>query len=173
STRRAMRQAAPGPVMVVRPESHDCPRGSDPPLSHTRHSGNDKATIGGISARVEASGPSICSAGVAAHPGSLPTNRERTPTMGTIIAWIIVGGLAGWIASMIMGKNAQMGLIANIVSGVVGAFVVGWIVSFFTSGDGGAMPDAFSIWGVVASIVGACLVIFVVSAIKGRGRSKV
>src|SRR5699024_9124683 len=147
---------------------------ADPtPLSHTRHSGNDKATIGDISARVEASGPSICSAGVAAHPGSLPTYRERTPTMGTIIAWIIVGGLAGWIASMIMGKNAQMGLIANIVSGVVGAFVVGWIVSFFTSGDGGAMPDAFSIGGVVASIVGACLVTVVVSAITGRGRSKV
>src|SRR5699024_12700401 len=97
----------------------------------------------------------ICSSGVASHPASLPTNREMTPNMGTIIACIIVGGLAGWIASMIMGKNAQMGLIANFVSGVVGAFVVGWIVSFSTSGDGGAMPDAFSIWGVVASIVRA------------------
>src|SRR5699024_12311863 len=111
STRRAMRQAAPGPVMVVRPESHDCPRGSDPPLSHTRHSGNDKATIGGISARVEASGPSICSAGVAAHPGSLPTNRERTPTMGTIIALIIVSGLAARIAYIFMRQQLRMALI--------------------------------------------------------------
>ena len=93
--------------------------------------------------------------------------------MGTIIAWIIIGGLAGWIASMIMGKNAQMGLVANIASGVIGAFVVGWLASFFTSSEGGAMPEAFSIWGVVASILGACLVIWVVSAIKGRGRAKV
>lgn len=91
--------------------------------------------------------------------------------MWTIIAWIIIGGLAGWIASMIMGKNAQMGFFANVICGIVGAFVVGWIVSFFTGGS--AMPEAFSIWGVVAAIAGACLVIFVVSAIKNRGRAKV
>ena len=87
--------------------------------------------------------------------------------MGTIIAWIIVGGLAGWIASMIMGKNAQMGIVANVAAGVVGAFVVGYIVSFFTGG-GEAMPEAFSIWGVVASVAGACLVIWLVSLVKGR-----
>lgn len=91
--------------------------------------------------------------------------------MWTIIAWIIIGGLAGWIASMIMGKNAQMGLVANVIAGVVGAFIVGWIVSFFTGGS--AMPDAFSIPGVIAAIVGACLLIWVISAVKGRGRTKV
>lgn len=48
--------------------------------------------------------------------------------MGTIIAWIIIGGLAGWIASKIMKRDAQMGIGANIVAGVVGAFIVGWIV---------------------------------------------
>ncbi|GAA1743867.1 Uncharacterized membrane protein YeaQ/YmgE, transglycosylase-associated protein family [Dietzia kunjamensis subsp. schimae] len=89
----------------------------------------------------------------------------------SIISWIIVGGLAGWIASMIMGKNAQMGLVANVLAGVVGAFVVGFLVSLFTSGGG--MPEAFSIWGFVAAIIGACLLIFVISAIKGRGRTKV
>ncbi|MGX1597577.1 GlsB/YeaQ/YmgE family stress response membrane protein [Dietzia maris] len=89
----------------------------------------------------------------------------------SIISWIIVGGLAGWIASMIMGKNAQMGLVANVLAGVVGAFVVGLLVSLFTSGGG--MPEAFSIWGFVAAIIGACLLIFVISAIKGRGRTKV
>lgn len=47
--------------------------------------------------------------------------------MGTIIAWIIIGGLAGWIASKIMKRDAQMGIGANIVAGVVGAFIVGWI----------------------------------------------
>ncbi len=92
--------------------------------------------------------------------------------MLNIIAWIIIGGLAGWIASIIMRKNKQMGALANILSGVVGAFVVGWIVSFVTDGgEGGAMPEAFSIWGIIAAIVGACLVIWLVSLLIG-GRSK-
>jgi uncharacterized membrane protein YeaQ/YmgE (transglycosylase-associated protein family) len=93
--------------------------------------------------------------------------------MGTIIAWIIIGGLAGWIASKIMKRDAEMGIVANILAGVIGAFVVGWIVSFFTNSEGGAMPDAFSIPGVLAAIVGACLLIWIVSAIRGRGRTKV
>ncbi|EFV92443.1 GlsB/YeaQ/YmgE family stress response membrane protein [Dietzia sp. E1] len=93
--------------------------------------------------------------------------------MGTIIAWIIIGGLAGWIASKIMKRDAEMGIVANILAGVIGAFVVGWLVSFFTNSEGGAMPEAFSIPGVLAAIVGACLLIWIVSAIRGRGRSRV
>ncbi|MEV8221285.1 GlsB/YeaQ/YmgE family stress response membrane protein [Dietzia maris] len=93
--------------------------------------------------------------------------------MGTIIAWIIIGGLAGWIASKIMKRDAEMGIVANILAGVIGAFVVGWIVSFFANSGGGAMPDAFSIPGVLAAIVGACLLIWIVSAIRGRGRTRV
>ena len=90
--------------------------------------------------------------------------------MGTIIAWIIIGGLCGWIGSKIMKTDAQMGIIADVVAGIVGAFVVGWIVSKFTSDSGSAMPAAFSIWGIVAGIVGACLVIFVVGLVTGRRR---
>ncbi|MFN3338261.1 MAG: GlsB/YeaQ/YmgE family stress response membrane protein [Dietzia sp.] len=93
--------------------------------------------------------------------------------MWSIISWIIIGGLAGWIASMIMGKNAQMGLVANILAGVIGAFVVGFLVSMFTNSEGGAMPEAFSIPGFIAAIVGACLVIWVVSLVRGRGRTRV
>ena len=90
----------------------------------------------------------------------------------SIISWIIVGGIAGWIASMIMKRNAQMGLVANVLAGVVGAFVVGLIVSLLTS-DGGGMPDAWSLWGFIAAIIGACLLIWIVSAVRGRGRSRV
>lgn len=90
----------------------------------------------------------------------------------SIISWIIVGGIAGWIASMIMKRNDQMGFVANVLAGVVGAFVVGLIVSLLTS-DGGGMPDAWSLWGFIAAIVGACLLIWIVSAVRGRGRSRV
>ncbi|MDN4507462.1 GlsB/YeaQ/YmgE family stress response membrane protein [Dietzia maris] len=72
---------------------------------------------------------------------------------------------------MIMGKNAQMGLVANVLAGVIGAFIVGLLVSLVTGGGG--MPEAFSIWGFVAAIIGAILVIFIVSAVKGRGRTRV
>ena len=89
----------------------------------------------------------------------------------SIISWIIVGGIAGWLASMIMGKNAQMGVVANVLAGVIGAFVVGLIVSLVS--EGGGMPEAFSIWGIIAAIIGACQLIFIVSAVRGRGRTKV
>ena len=87
----------------------------------------------------------------------------------SIISWIIVGGIAGWIASMIMKRNAQMGFMANVAAGIVGAFVVGLIVSLLTS-DGGGMPDAWSLWGFIAAIIGACLLIWIVTAVKGRSR---
>ena len=58
-----------------------------------------------------------------------------------------------------------------LLAGIVGAFVVGLIVSLVS--EGGGMPEAFSIWGFVAAIIGACLLIWVVSAVRGRGRTKV
>ena len=47
-----------------------------------------------------------------------------------IIAWLILGGLSGWIASMIMNKNASMGIMANIVTGIIGAFIGGIVFNF-------------------------------------------
>lgn len=45
-----------------------------------------------------------------------------------ILAWIVLGGLAGWVASIIMGKNSSMGLIANIAVGIIGSFIGGYIM---------------------------------------------
>jgi uncharacterized membrane protein YeaQ/YmgE (transglycosylase-associated protein family) len=47
------------------------------------------------------------------------------------ILWIIFGAIAGWIASIIMGRNAQMGALANIVVGIVGAIIGGWLMTAF------------------------------------------
>ncbi|CAB0623765.1 GlsB/YeaQ/YmgE family stress response membrane protein [Corynebacterium diphtheriae] len=48
-----------------------------------------------------------------------------------IIGWIIIGGLAGWIASKIKGTDAQQGLGLNIIVGIVGGFLGGWLLSLF------------------------------------------
>ena len=52
------------------------------------------------------------------------------PTLG-FLGWIIIGGLAGWIGSKIMGTDAQMGLLLNIVVGVIGGFLGGWLLTLF------------------------------------------
>ncbi len=51
-----------------------------------------------------------------------------------IILWIIFGGLVGWIASLIMKTNAQQGILLNIIVGIVGATLGGWIMNFFGKG---------------------------------------
>lgn len=79
-----------------------------------------------------------------------------------IIAWLVVGGLAGWIASIIMGKNASMGLIANIIVGIVGALVAGFVLRLF--GVDGVTGS--NIWSILVAIGGACLLLFIVRLVK-------
>lgn len=90
----------------------------------------------------------------------------------TIVLWIVIGALAGWIASMIMGKNAQMGAIANIASGILGALLVAFLVSLIP-GVGLSVGEGNWFVTLFAAIIGACVIIWIVSAIRGRGRSRV
>lgn len=78
------------------------------------------------------------------------------------IAWIIFGALAGWIASIIMGKNKKMGAIANIVVGIIGAFIGNWIMSFF----GVPMVTTFSLPSLLVAIGGAVVLLFVVGLLR-------
>lgn len=71
------------------------------------------------------------------------------------IVWIIFGGIAGWIASIIMKNNAQQGLIMNIVMGIIGAVVGGWVFNVF----GAQGVTGFNIYSFVVAIVGAVIVI--------------
>lgn len=73
------------------------------------------------------------------------------------IAWIIFGALAGWIASIVMGRNKQMGAIANIVVGIIGAFIGGWIVSFF----GAQGVTGFNFSSFLVALLGAVVLLFV------------
>lgn len=71
------------------------------------------------------------------------------------IGWIILGGLAGWIASIIMGKNAQMGLIANIVVGVIGALLGGFLFNLI----GGTDITGFNLWSLFVAVVGSVVLL--------------
>lgn len=79
-----------------------------------------------------------------------------------ILAWIIMGALAGWIASIVMGKNKRMGAIANIVVGIVGAFLGGAIMNQL----GYEGVTGFDLWSLFVAILGAIVLIFVVGLIR-------
>ena len=82
-----------------------------------------------------------------------------------IIIWIIVGALAGWVASMIMKTNEQMGALANIVAGIIGAFVGGWVIGLF----GINVPEGqLNIPSILTAILGAVIVIAIFKAVTGK-----
>ena len=86
-----------------------------------------------------------------------------------IIAWLIFGGLVGWIASMIMGTDAQQGILLNIIVGIVGAFVGGFVADLL--GFGGAEGwQLFDIGSWITAILGAVILLWLVRMFTGRGR---
>ena len=70
-----------------------------------------------------------------------------------IIGWIILGGLAGWVASIMMGTNAKQGLLGNIIVGVIGAMIGGFIVGMF----GGSGVTGFNWWSFGVALFGAII----------------
>jgi uncharacterized membrane protein YeaQ/YmgE (transglycosylase-associated protein family) len=79
-----------------------------------------------------------------------------------IIAWIIFGGLVGWIASKLMGTNAQMGVGMNIVVGVVGAVIGGLLFSIL----GGVGVTGFNLYSFVVALIGAMVLLSIVKAAR-------
>jgi uncharacterized membrane protein YeaQ/YmgE (transglycosylase-associated protein family) len=75
----------------------------------------------------------------------------------SIIAWIVLGGIAGWIASMIAGNNAQQGVIGNIIVGIVGAFIGGFLFKIF----GGQGVTGFNIWSLIVAVAGATVLLLI------------
>ena len=77
------------------------------------------------------------------------------------IGWLIIGALAGWIASMIMKTNAQQGLLIDIIVGIIGAFIGGYVVRFF-----GINPDTNLIISLVTAVVGAVILLAIIKAVR-------
>ncbi|MEK7582836.1 MAG: GlsB/YeaQ/YmgE family stress response membrane protein [Patescibacteria group bacterium] len=80
-----------------------------------------------------------------------------------ILLWIVFGALVGWIASKVMHTDAQQGLVMNVVVGIIGAFLGGWIFQSF--GSSGAVTG-FNLYSFIVALVGAIVLIWIVKMIR-------
>jgi uncharacterized membrane protein YeaQ/YmgE (transglycosylase-associated protein family) len=82
-----------------------------------------------------------------------------------IIAWLIFGALAGWVASMIAGTNERMGCLLNIIVGIAGAFIGGFLYSLIFQRP---FVAEFDITSFVVAVLGAVILLFVVTGFRRR-----
>lgn len=78
-----------------------------------------------------------------------------------IIIWLIMGGLVGWIASMIMGTHAQQGIILNVVVGIVGAMIGGFLIGPLVGA--GSINEGITIMSFIVSLIGAVILLAIVN----------
>ncbi len=81
------------------------------------------------------------------------------------IIWIVIGGLIGWAASIVMKTDAQQGVVLNVVVGIVGALVGGWLLSPLF-GTGTINQNDFSLTSLVVSLLGAIILLAVVNLLR-------
>lgn len=79
-----------------------------------------------------------------------------------ILLWIIFGGIVGWVASLIMGTDSQQGLILNVVVGIVGAVIGGWIMSAMGEGS----VNGFNLYSFLVALLGSVVLIFIVKMLR-------
>ena len=81
-----------------------------------------------------------------------------------IISRIIIGALAGWLASMITGNNDKMGAGKNILVGIAGAFIGGFVMNLI----GGTGITGFNVWSLVVAIIGSVILLLIINAFSNR-----
>ena len=91
--------------------------------------------------------------------------------MINFIVWLLLGALIGWLASMVMRTNAQQGGLLNIVVGIVGAMLGGFLVPLLGFGGSNINNNDFSVSGLLVAFVGAVILLAIVNlAQRGRVR---
>ena len=81
-----------------------------------------------------------------------------------IIIWLIVGGIVGWLASIIMKRDGSQGIVLNVVVGIVGALIAGWLF-------GGGINQAITLMTFLYSLIGAVILLLIVNLFT-RGRAR-
>ncbi len=84
-----------------------------------------------------------------------------------VIVWLVVGGLIGWVASRIMHTDAQQGIILNVVVGVIGAALAGWLLNPLV-GVSTINDNNLSIPSLLVSLVGAVALLAIAHLVRGR-----
>lgn len=83
------------------------------------------------------------------------------------IGWIVLGGLAGWVASMIAKTDGSMGIVANIIVGIIGAGIGGFLFNMF----GGSGVTGFNLYSFLVALLGAVVLLFIVRALTGKRKA--
>ena len=87
-----------------------------------------------------------------------------------LIIWLVVGGVVGWLASIIMKRDGQQGILMNIVVGIVGALLAGWLISPLVGV--GTINGGLSVGSFLVSLLGAVVLLAIVNLFtRGRARS--
>ena len=77
-----------------------------------------------------------------------------------LIIWLLVGGIAGWLASMLM-KGRGLGVVGNIIVGIIGAFLAGWLLPMM-----GVSLGAGIVGAIIHAFIGAVILLFIIGLIK-------
>jgi uncharacterized membrane protein YeaQ/YmgE (transglycosylase-associated protein family) len=88
----------------------------------------------------------------------------------TIIAWIVLGAIAGWIAGLLVRGDEGLGVVGHIILGIVGALVGGFLANALGFGTGREGGDIVNLQSIIVAIIGAVLVVWVVGLFTRRGR---
>lgn len=84
--------------------------------------------------------------------------------LGGFLGALVIGGLAGWVASMLMKTDGSMGILMNIVVGVIGAVIGNALLPLL----GVSGTTGFSVWSFVVALLGAVILLFIVKLFTGR-----
>jgi uncharacterized membrane protein YeaQ/YmgE (transglycosylase-associated protein family) len=99
----------------------------------------------------------------------MPSVLRKEMKMNFLI-WIVVGGIIGWLASLVMKTDAQQGMFLNVVVGIVGALLGGWLLAPLL-GTGTINQNDFSISSLFVSFLGALVLLMVVNLLR-RGQAR-
>lgn len=83
-------------------------------------------------------------------------------SMETLLIWLLIGGVAGWLAGLIV-KGGGFGLVGNIVVGIIGSVIGGWLFDYFAVSTGGGIFGA-----IIGATVGAVALLLIVSLVRRR-----
>ncbi len=81
-----------------------------------------------------------------------------------ILLWIVFGGIVGWVASLIMKTDGQQGIILNVIVGVVGAALGGWLMNYM----GESAVTGFNLYSFLVALLGAVILITLVNALRSN-----